>query len=271
MTNLFYPSVMVWYQKRVPTPSRSEYQAGPSSGRIRTHIGNEHENPLSVLSTPLLDSIFPDSPALLPRLSPSGWWYSSDYEDGPRWNITSVKNGDYHLGPIEDEEIRMVTIAWIDIDGALSQDEDGAEDEEDHTEEVRRISQVIQRRVENWEKDHPGSRERCVRELSSGSSDNGKAEGACHLFASSKVDGISKSFSEVATSNGSAIDNKGFYTSVSALFRLPRSASGEFGERWKAAVGKIADEAGGRVLPGRKVRKDTAEEYRLSVRLHPPR
>ena len=264
MTNLFYPSVVVWYQKRNPTTPSHDYQAGPS--RIRNNFGNEHDNPLSVLSTPLLDTIFPDSPALLPRLSPSGWWYDNDDEgESPRWNTTSVKNGEYYLGPIEDEEIRMVTIAWIDVDGALSWNEDVIEDDEDHTEETKAITEAIQRRVENWEKDHPGSRERCVREMRTGTSGDVKAEGGCYLFSSDQVDGITRPFQEIASSNTSNIDHLGFYRSVSALFRLPRSASVEFRERWKTTVGRISDEAGGRIFLGRKGR-DVPEEFRLSVR-----
>jgi hypothetical protein len=265
MTNLFYPSVVVWYQKRNPTTPSHDYQAGPS--RIRNNFGNEHDNPLSVLSTPLLDTIFPDSPALLPRLSPSGWWYDIDDEgESPRWNVTSVKNGEYYLGPIEDEEIRMVTIAWIDVDGALSWNEDVIEEEEDHMEETKAITEAIQRRVENWEKDHPGSRERCVRELRTGSSGDVKAEGECYLFSSDQVDGITRPFQEIASSNTSGIDHSGFYRSVSALFRLPRSASAEFSERWRTTVGRISDEAGGRVFLGRKAKRDVPEEFRLSVR-----
>lgn len=264
MTNLFYPSVVVWYQKRVPTTPSNDYQAGPS--RIRNNLGNEHDNPLSVLSTPLLDSIFPDAPALLPRLSPSGWWsVHGEDEDGPRWNVTSVKNGEYYLGPIEDEEIRMVTIAWIDVDGALSWNEDVIEDPEDHTEETKVISEAIQRRVENWEKDHPGSRERCVRELRAGPSGNVKSEGGCYLFSSETVDGITRPFSDMSPTNRSEIDNSAFYQSVSALFRLPRSASAEFSERWKTAVGRISDEAGGRIFLGKKAKRDTPDEWRVSV------
>ena len=264
MTNLFYPSVVVWYQKRNPTPSRVDYQAGPSSSRIRSHYGTEHDDPLSVLSTPLLDSIFPDPPALLPRLSPSGWWYSDDSQEGPRWNITSVKNGEYHLGPIEDEEIRMVTIAWIDVDGALSWREDGVDGEDDHSSEARVISEAIRQRVEGWEKDHPGSRERCVRELETGSSGNVEAEGVCYLFSTEKLDRNSRSFSDVASST-SIVDSPGFYRSMSAIFRLPRTASLDFTERWKAVVGKISDEAGGQIFLDDKSTKDVSEECRLSV------
>ena len=269
MTNLFYPSVVVWYQKRNPTPSRVDYQAGPSSSRIRSHLGTEHDDPLSVLSTPLLDSIFPDPPALLPRLSPSGWWYADGSQDGPRWNVTSVKNGEYHLGPIEDEEIRMVTIAWIDVDGALSWREDGIDGEDDHSSEARVISEAIQRRVEDWEKDHSGSRERCVRELETGSSGNVEAEGGCYLFSTEKLDRNSRSFSDVASST-SIVDSPGFYRSMSAIFRLPRTASLEFTERWKAAVGKISDEAGGQIFLDDKSKKDSSEEWRLSVGPHLP-
>lgn len=268
MTNLFYPSVVVWYQKRVPTPSTDlDHQAGPSRIRINPSSGGDHENPLSVLSTPLLDSIFPDPPALLPRLSPSGWWYSDydDREENARWNVTSVKNGDYYLGPIEDEEIRMVTIAWIDVDAALSWNEDDIGETDDRTAETRSITETIQRRVENWEKDHPGSRERCVRELRPGSSGNVKSDGECYLFSPETVDGMTKSFSEVAsTPTGSGTD-PAIYRSVSALFRLPRSTSGEFNERWKTAVESLSDEVGGRAFFGRKSKKDIPEEWRLSV------
>jgi len=265
MTNLFYPSVVVWYQKRNPTTPIHDYQAGPS--RIRNSFGNEHDNPLSVLSTPLLDSIFPDSPALLPRLSPRGWWYDEgDDDEAPRWNITSVKNREYYLGSIEDEEIRMVTIAWIDVEGALSWNVEEVEDEEDHTEDTQAITEAIQQRVENWEKDHPGSRERCIRELRSGTSGDVKPEGGCYLFSSDQVDGITRPFHEIASANTSDLDPPGIYRSVSALFRLPRSTSPEFSERWKATLGRISDEVGGKVFLGRKPQRDVPEEFRLSVR-----
>jgi hypothetical protein len=273
MTNLFYPSVVVWYQKRTPTNLHSRDNiAGPSSTRIRGnpagyYADQTHEGPLSVFSTPLLDSIFPDSPPLLPRIRPEGWWYSDIASiEGPRWNATSVGAGDYYLGPIEDEEVRMVTIAWIDVDSALSRSEGAVDYNQEVKEETRGMIKAIRQRVETWEEDHPGSREKCVRQLRpSDSNDLAEAERPCYLFSAPNMDGTT-SFPEIASNSTSAeVGKAGFYQSVSALFRVPRSGSTGFSERWKSTMDEITGEAGGKVYIHANAHKDVSEEWRLSV------
>jgi len=267
MTNLFYPSVVVWYQKRAPSSSIRDNLPGPST-RIRNpagHYGDQpHEGPLSVFSTPLLDSIFPDSPPLLPRIRSDGWWDpESASTDGPRWNATSVGAGDYHLGPIEDEEVRMVTIAWIDVDSALSRSEDILDEPRGDELQGKAMVGAIRRRVEKWEEDHPGSRERCVRQLRSGDSkDLVKADGPCYLFSPDEMDGTTP-FLDVGS--GAEVESPGFYRSVSALFHVPRTSSTTFGERWKSTTDRISKEEGGLVYIPTNAQKDLTEEWRLSV------
>ena len=267
MTNLFYPSVVVWYQKRAPSSSIRDNLPGPST-RIRNpagHYGDQsHEGPLSVFSTPLLDSIFPDSPPLLPRIRSDGWWDpESASTDGPRWNATSVGAGDYHLGPIEDEEVRMVTIAWIDVDSALSRSEDTLDEPRGDELQGKAMVGAIRRRVEKWEEDHPGSRERCVRQLRSGDSkDLVEADGPCYLFSPDMLDGTTP-FLDVAS--GAEVESPGFYRSVSALFHVPRTSSTAFGERWKSTTDIISKEEGGLVYIPTNAQKDLTEEWRLSV------
>jgi hypothetical protein len=272
MTNLFYPSVVVWYQKRTPTNLHSRHHiAGPSTrirGNQAGYYGDQtHEGPLSVFSTPLLDSIFPDSPPLLPRIRPDGWWYSENAStEGPRWNATSVGAGDYYLGPIEDEEVRMVTIAWIDVDSALSRSEGAVDHNQEINEETTGMIKAIQRRVEMWEKDHPGSREKCVRQLRTReSNDLAEAKGPCYLFSAADVDGTTSLPDIASTASSAEVDKAGFYRSVSALFRVPRSGSTGFSERWKSTTDEITGEAGGKVYIRAKAHKDVSEEWRLSV------
>jgi hypothetical protein len=277
MTNLFYPSVVVWYQKRTPNTDRMNSpissQAGPSRSRYDSnhsygHGEHGHEDPLSVFSTPLLDSFFPDSTPILPHFSPQGWWYDHDDRSGqPRWNVTSVGTGDYLAGPIEEEEVRMVTIAWIDVDTALSQDVVGYKDRDDSQDSLGMID-AIKQKVETWQDEYPGSRERCIRELASSGSPDGIAtsEGGCYLFSSGFRDQSLKSLSEVAIPSSTDLDDteSTFYRSISAFLRIPRSATSTFNTHWESAVREISNKSGGQVYKTSN-KRDVPTEWRLAV------
>jgi hypothetical protein len=283
MTNLFYPSLVVWYQKRVPArPPTGDYQAGPS--RIRLGLGrgpgpgNPHDldDPLSVFSTPLLDSFYPDPPALLPRLSPSGWWNleESVVEAGgsnsqARWNASAVETGDYLPGPIEEEEIRMVTIAWVDVESALghedTRDAPSRRTSQAETELVRHMRDA----VENWETDYSDGKERCVRSLSTVTSSGGIVEpdGPCYLLSRGRIrHSFTTPISEIVHRSRDADEEEdGFYHSVSALFRIPRSAAKQFTDRWEIAVRNMTDSTGGNIFSPPSTKRDVPKEWRLSV------
>lgn len=291
MTNLFYPSLVVWYQKRVPVrPPAGDYEAGPS--RIRSGSGrgagpghtHDVDDPLSVFSTPLLDSFFPDPPALLPRLSPSGWWDLDDSDimdteilptPARRWNASAVEAGDYLPGPIEDEEIRMVTIAWIDVESALAEEDDWDDPDIERDRRTRQVEddlvEYMRDTVESWEVDYQDSKERCVRALSSTTSTSSQgvvqADGPCYLLSRGRRrHSLTTPISEIGHRlPGSSSDRDEFYHSVSALFRLPRSTIKQFNGRWQAAVRNMTSQSGGSVFSPPASKRDIPKEWRLSV------
>lgn len=101
MTNLFYPSLAVYLQKRFPPP-----QPGPSRWELQEH-------PLTLFSTPLLDSVFPEIPPLIPRVADKAWW------EDPEWSVSRPDEM-----PWLRDEVRVIRIAWTDPGNVL----DGAEE-----------------------------------------------------------------------------------------------------------------------------------------------
>lgn len=96
MTNLFYPSLAVYLQKRFPPR-----HAGPSRWELQEH-------PLTLFSTPLLDSVFPEIPPLIPRLEDRAWWEDDE------WSVSRPEEM-----PWLRDEVRVVRIAWTDVGDVL--------------------------------------------------------------------------------------------------------------------------------------------------------
>jgi hypothetical protein len=273
MTNLFYPSLALYLQKRSDalhsaSPSSSyrtplQDQAGPSR-RIR------RDHPLSFLSAPLLDTFFPYPPPLLPRLQWYGWW-DADTGDDTRgdeagWRASRVGAGEKVTGgdARAEDEVRLVRVGWADVGDVL----DGQGDSwQEWTERDDVVLSLVRDMVEQWEDDYPDSGERCVRRLLPTNHDRHKGDtGPCYLLSPSPIPAKGDSerdnvlaFETLAgkslvqgggmNTNGSMSDTGDIYRSVAALFRVPRASSVDFESRWSSSLTQLAGQISGEVFP----------------------
>ena len=282
ITNLFYPALSIYLQKRFPPlhppapPAHNTHripakdQAGPSRRTRKEH-------PLSLLSTPILDSFFPYPPPLLPRLTWTGWW-GRDSGQVEEWTATRVSDGDVWDWE-GNEEIRVVRVGWADVGEVLDRDPTN-EDERVWHERDHLLLHLVRDTAEGWEANHGSQGEGCVRELSS-TSGRVTPSGPCYLL--SPDSGISDphinpltavssndSHTDLAMMSGFQPDQK-MYHSIAALFRVPGNSSATFDSRWSDAMSDVAQKAGGEVFieamkPQLKAKEQT-EVWRLTVSL----
>ncbi|KAK8861558.1 hypothetical protein IAR55_002380 [Kwoniella newhampshirensis] len=264
MTNLFYPSLALYLQKRFP-PLRPPSQPTHNSHRTPFYGQTGHsrryqkEHPLSLLSTPILDSFFPYPPPLLPRLTWAGWWGRDTGQlDEEGWTVTRVpldeKYEESHPGLEEDEEIQIMRIAWADVEDVLDRDVEAGErawDERDHV-----LLRLVSEMAEDWEQQYPSSRQRCVRRLEATSAaSNVSPTGPCYILSPTNTtqdavslvplpsmslpDRNSLLFSDQI--NTASFANAGnIYHSFAFLFRIPRNTTTDFENAWQNRLADVA-------------------------------
>lgn len=273
MTNLFYPALSTYLQRRFPplhppsTPShethRDSYLGSPMAHSACRHR-RKKEHPLSLLSTPVLDSFFPYPPPLLPRLDWGGWWTDTGQDEwtGPRVRTTG-----------DEEEVRLVRIGWADVGEVL----DREDEREDYawTERDYGILDLVRHAVESWSEQNGHNGETCIRQLRE-VTDNVQPAGDCYLFSHAEVAGLTSTsslFSHNCSHHAELTydnDDGRVYRSVAALFRLPSASSRDsFAERWAGALEGIAKRVDAEVFveadrPHRNP-TDTNDAYHLSV------
>lgn len=141
------------------------------------------EHPLSLLSTPVLDSFFPYPPPLLPRLTWSGWWgrdtgQPSDHVD--QWLATRITSDQTWMHQ-EQEGIRLVRIAWAGVSDVLDMDLD--EEMRAWHERDFEILDLVRNMVEDWERQEGGHRGSCIRHLGA-VGDDIQQTGPCYIISS---------------------------------------------------------------------------------------
>ena len=270
MTNLFIPALAVYLQKKFPplqppsSPSHNTHRL-PAHGQSTPSRRVEKEHPLSLLSTPVLDSFFPYPPPLLPRLTWAGWWgRDTGQQDHEGWAVTRLSPSEAdELG--NEEEVRIMRIGWADVgnvlDRNLAEAEHRAWTERDHV-----LLRLVRDMAEDWESNHSSTRASCIRELAPGSQGTASPSGSCHIispYPGPENDtmtplGFLSSSSDLSFTNGTeALDivpvgwaqNAGnVYHSVAALFRVPRSCSLAFEDSWLAAIGELTTDVNGEVF-----------------------
>jgi hypothetical protein len=294
MTNLFYPSLALYLQKRSDalhsaSPSSSyrtplQDQAGPSR-RIR------RDHPLSFLSAPLLDTFFPYPPPLLPRLPWYGWWDAGrsddSREDEDGWRASRVGAGEKGIGGDADaeEEVRLLRVGWADVGDVL--DGQGEAGQQEWTEIDDVVLSLVRDMVEQWEDDYPDAGEHCVRRLLPTNHDRHKGDaGPCYLVSpSSKSANGDWEGDDVLTletlagkslvqgsgpnTNGSMSDTGSIYHSVAALFHVPCASAVDFESRWSSSLAQLAGKLSGDVFveahgPGQRG-VDQVDQWSLSV------
>lgn len=267
MTNLFYPSLAVWYQKRAPSRTSGDIpHAGPSrlpQSRLPGSGGS------SIWSTPLLDSFYPDPSPFLPPLDAGGWWEETDdTKDDPsasRWNGTRVaRRRTSRHDHQSEEELRLVRVGWTDVD-QIQQYRPGQDRDcrQQWSQRESDLLSAVQEVANTWEGDHPGSRERCVREWRFADLIEAEALAPCVEVATNPCGTQDHGLEAMLDSPSSA------YRWTNKLFRLPRGSTDEFDRRWALAMQGIAEQQAGVTFVNGPSRPRSADpwqgEWDLSV------
>ncbi|KAK6907323.1 hypothetical protein I203_101315 [Kwoniella mangroviensis CBS 8507] len=270
MTNLFYPSMALYLQKRFPPlhpPSPPSHrlplqgEAGPS-----TYRQNQREHPLSLLSTPVLDSFFPYPPPLLPRLTWAGWWgrdTGQDDLDDHGWGLSRALPEGAKEQLSQDEEIRIMRVAWADVEDVLDRDVEAGErpwEERDHI-----LLRLVRDIAEGWEQRHNTSGERCVRHLEAPEGEAVGSTGPCYILSpdhdAPTSNGTQTSLSSLAShteilpqitansNNHAWTANVGnFYHSFGLLFHVSQNSTVDFESRWQETMDIVAGRLDGEVF-----------------------
>lgn len=112
MTTLFYPALALYLQRQFP-PLR------PPSSTGTTRQPQQKEHPLSLLSTPILDSFFPYPPALLPPV-PSHWFWEEASDDTWMAEKAEALLGRHAENALSRQEMVLgTTVAWTSVETLL--------------------------------------------------------------------------------------------------------------------------------------------------------
>ncbi|WWC60282.1 uncharacterized protein I303_102851 [Kwoniella dejecticola CBS 10117] len=267
MTNLFYPSMVLWLQKRsppsfppAPPPHRYKLpvqgEAGPS-----TYWQNRPDHPLSLLSTPVLESFFPYPPPLLPPLDWTGWWGSDTGDRGKGdhgWGLSRALPEGAPNHESSEEEIRFVRLAWADVEDILDRDAGTSQrswEGRDHT-LLRLVSDI----AEEWEQAHRSTGEGCVRQLQAHDGGHVTPTGNCYIISPNQ----DLSDSGISQISVSALDSASVfrsestdyhtatgtskYRSFGTLFRVPNNSTASFHDRWQRALHGVAGKVEGEIF-----------------------
>ncbi|EIW66542.1 hypothetical protein M231_02275 [Tremella mesenterica] len=245
MTHLFYPSLAVYLQKkfpplRPPTPpsAHNVHRVLLSDQGAATRKASK-EHPLSLLSTPILDSFFPYPPPLLPSLPPVHWW-GDGHED---FSITRVMGPEAESRTGEDE-VHILRVGWADVGEVL----DGPAETRPPTwiERDEFLERSVRSFVEGWEEEHSGSGEGCVRRLTveSNSGENELSRGPCYFMSTGpRADDLT-----TPLGLGIATVESSIYHSISTLFRVPHTSRTDFERRWTNHLSAIANASSGELF-----------------------
>lgn len=259
MTNLFYPSVTVWYQKR--NPARGATSDTAHAGPSRLH---GHDHPFSILSTPLLDSFFPDPPSPMPSYTPGSIW-DSPGETG--WNGTRIPKRSRRRR--EGEETLYLRVGWTDVGRVMRHSTGQPAGHGEWGQKDDTLLDSIREMVERWEGDYPGSREHCVRALIPDETNSGLAvaTGACLMCSSHPSSQCHVGRPAVVA----GIDD-GSYHHAHWFMRISHSSADSFHARWSSALRGISEKSdGARLIDqsiGKIVTDPSSGEWRVSVSQH---
>lgn len=273
MTNLFYPALSIYLQKRFPPlhppapPSHTSHRGQPHNDHTVFVRKLRKEHPLSVLSTPVLDSFFPYPPPLLPRLSWGGWWTDTGQDD---WTSSRVEGE----GP--GDEVRIVRVGWADV-GHVLDGEDELEQESSWMERDFGVLNLVRQTVEGWEAGQQNWGEGCVRQLQD-EQGNMSLSGECYILSPDRTAGVTL-LSDLTRPNSTETlrwttrDDGRIYRSIAALLRVPEASRSTFDGRWLAAMELIAAQVDGEVfveaVRPHKTLRDQEQSYHLSVSYKP--
>lgn len=280
MTNLFYPSLALYLQKRFPPlhppapPSHNTHRI-PTQGQPGPSRRVSKEHPLSLLSTPVLDSFFPYPPPLLPRLTWAGWW-GRDTGQQPSelgWTVERLAFGtDDLLAPLE-EEVRVMRIGWADVGDVLDRASGDDDRQRAWRERDQAFLQEVMRGVETWDDLHGEvTGARCVRHLAESTLRGGEpsphvqSTGQCYVLSPDapstrgvtpisrfqRIEGADLLYNGNGTKEALPVNWEGhdgnIYHSMAALFHVKQDKATAFDTAWAEFLSNASARLGGEVF-----------------------
>lgn len=224
MTTLFYPALALHIQ-RTSILNANLHQ--------RHAVATRTTGPLSLLSTPLLDSFFPYPEPVMPVPNITPFWLVDDWVEHFDIKTQAKNDGSSEFGVI------VSPVAWTSMEQVVALRK-GPRNHGNEYESARRFGPEVAHLAANWDSLTAG-------EMSCVKFDNGSAQAPCLSFqGTSGTDDI--------------------YRSVQPVFRAAPGATDvkeRFAGTWRTALGELAENIGGQAYqfssPGKVV------TYRLSV------
>lgn len=232
MTNLFYPALSIYLQKRSLHPNRGvsfDHPENSQSSRGRSwSTSPSHPS--------LIDSFFPHTSPTIPELPWRGWWDDTGQVGDSDWYLTPSR------GIANEEEVQIVRIAWAEVQDIVQSD--SPDTSHSWTAQDYQILDLVRRNAEDWEERYSG--EGCVRTLKAEGADV-KASGDCLIFSPDAVKGtISLAGLSHGRSNvsGEVYESPpdDVYHSIGLAFHVAGSQRESFEERWSDSMAQIAQE-----------------------------
>ncbi|OCF44969.1 hypothetical protein I317_01251 [Kwoniella heveanensis CBS 569] len=269
MTNLFYPSLALYLQKKFP-PLHPPSPPGHMAHRIHIHGHSgpsrvdEREHPLSLLSTPVLDSFFPYPPPLLPRLNWAGWWGRDTGQYEPEgWGLSRALPQDGQGEWNEQKEVRVMRVGWADVEDILDRDGDAGERSWEQRDYL--LLRLVRDVAEEWETRYRSHGERCVRRPDKSQATTIASTGPCYILSPDQdlatadvsitpIHDLStqshlRNSTELRDSPFNWLSNDGhIYHSTAVLFHVPRNITSDFENRWCQAMTDISKRVEGEVF-----------------------
>ncbi|KAL7419633.1 hypothetical protein Q5752_005546 [Cryptotrichosporon argae] len=210
MTNLFYPSLALYLQKRFPSTS--------------TATTRRRGYDLSFLSRPLSETFFPRPSPLLPNLEWGGWWARDTGQDDVTWVATPAAEASGG-----GEELLWARAGWADVRDILERTR-GPWSERD-----RRLVEQVVAIAEGW----PGPGE-CVRHWEGREDGAAQQDGRCYVVSPDNTDGA---LPLASLSGIEATDS--VYRSLAIPFQISPDLQTDFQTSWQERLSKVAAEYAG--------------------------
>lgn len=239
MTTLFYPALALHMQRTSIHTANVNHRHTSGSATTRT------SGPLSLLSTPLLDSFFPYSNPVVPIPSSPPFWFNGHWTDYFDFEVEKKLEGNHScdvlISPVAWTTMeRVVSLSPWTASGGSQQNTEAGNMEEKSSREFR---SEVEHLAANWDSMTGGDMS-CVKW------NNGSSQSTCLLFET-----------DIASAD--------IYGTVQPVFQVVQGSSNvveRFVGAWGAALADVSAELEGHEYDYGSWRDSKAIRYRMSVR-----